>query len=60
MMFFKRGSHFNIYIPRLSVRGLHVLSILTKYFCEYSLLTMKVQTPSDPHNFRSHATIMKT
>ena len=29
---FKRGRHFDIYIPRLSVRGLHVLTILTKYF----------------------------
>ena len=28
---FKRGRHFDIYIPRLSVRGLHVLTILTKY-----------------------------
>ena len=28
---FKRGRHFNNYIPRLSVRGLHVLTILTKY-----------------------------
>ena len=28
---FKRGRHFDIYIPCLSVRGLHVLSILTKY-----------------------------
>ena len=28
---FKRGMHFDINIPRLSVRGLHVLTILTKY-----------------------------
>jgi len=31
MMFVKLGRHFDIYIPRLSVRGLHVLAVLTKY-----------------------------
>ena len=28
---FKRGRHFNIYISRLSARGLHMLTILTKF-----------------------------
>ena len=34
---FKRGRHFDIYIPRLSVRGLHMLTILTKYLANISL-----------------------
>ena len=34
---FKRGRHFDIYIPRLSVRGLHMPIILTKYLANIRL-----------------------
>ena len=43
MMFVKRGRHFDIYIPRLSVRGLHILTILTKYFALQALRTCKCE-----------------
>ena len=47
---FKRGRYFDIYIPRLSIHKLHVLTILTKYFAKICSLTIKVRTRSDPDN----------
>ena len=53
---FKQGRHFDIYIPPLSVRRLHVLFILTKYRantrcpffkCEH-LLTLTMFGPMQP------------
>ena len=57
---FKRGRHFDIYIPRLSVCGLHLLTILTKYQANISPLTNKCEHPLTLTTVRSHATIMKT
>ena len=45
----KRGSHFDIYIPRLSVRGRHILSILTKYLALQALQLVSANS-SDPDN----------
>ena len=47
------GRHFDIYIPRLSVRGLHLFTMVAKYFppisagqCEVrTLLTLRIFFP---------------
>ena len=38
------GRHFDIYIPRLSVRGLHLFTMVAKYFPPISAGQCKVQT----------------
>jgi len=60
MILFKPGRHFDIYIPRLSVHGLHVLTILTKCRPNKVLSTRKCEHLLTLTTVRLHAHIMKT
>ena len=53
MMFVALGRHFDIYIPRLSVRGLHLFTMVSKYLPPNFRWSMLSANTPDPENILS-------